>query len=58
MSTVVPIYSLTAHLQEWLALPSAEWEMVFGGTVLDPNMILDDFPDVENLAIQLRIAES
>ena len=58
MSTVVPVYSLTAHLQDWLALPSAEWEMVFDGNVLDSNMILDDLPDSDGLAITLRIAES
>jgi len=58
MSTVVPIYSLTAHLQEWLALPSAEWEMVFSGDVLDPHMILDDVSAADALSVQLRIAGS
>ena len=58
VSTVIPISSLTSHLQQWLALPAAEWELVVDGTVLDPHMILDDVIDEGALSVQLRIAAS
>ena len=58
VSTVVPVLSLTAHLQHWLALPTAEWELVVNGEVLDPHMILDDVMSDGQLSIHLRIAGS
>ena len=58
VSTVIPVSSLTDHLQQWLALPAVHWELVVDGTVLDPHMILDDVVDDGPLSVQLRIAES
>mgnify|MGYP003951299575 CR=1 FL=1 len=58
LSTVVPVSSLIAHLQQWLTLPAAHWEMVFDGEVLDPHMILDDISVEGSLSVHLRIAGS
>jgi hypothetical protein len=54
MSTVVPVSSLTAHLQNWLALPPAQWELVVEGEALDGDMILADIPGDGVLKVQIR----
>jgi len=58
MSTVVPVFSLVAHLQRWLALPMAQWELVVADEVLDGDMILADIPSADVLNIQIRTAGS
>jgi serine/threonine protein kinase len=54
MSTVVPVSSLTAHLQNWLALPPAQWELVVEDEALDGDMILADIPSDGVLKVQIR----
>jgi serine/threonine protein kinase len=58
MSTVVLVSSLVAHLQRWLALPDAKWELVVADEVLDGDMILADIPSTGVLNVQLKAAGS
>ena len=58
MNTAVPIASLVEHLQEWLALPEADWRLVFDGKILPDDWILDDLKTDGTLNVQLRPAKS
>jgi hypothetical protein len=58
MNTAVPVRSLVAHLQDWLALPPGDWCMHVGGRVLLGEMILNDLADVGELSVELRIRDS
>lgn len=58
MNTAVPIASLVAHLQDWLALPEADWRLVYDGKIVPDDWILDDLNTDGALTVQLRPAQS
>jgi hypothetical protein len=58
MNTAVPVRSLVAHLQDWLALPPGDWCMHVGGRILLGEMILNDLAEVGELSVELRIRDS
>jgi hypothetical protein len=58
MNTAVPISSLVAHLREWLALPDADWRLVYDGNILPNDWVLDDLKTDVPLNVQLRPAKS